>query len=176
MSLSRHPPFLRLRFYPFQPHPIASLAYTHHSNFCNFMRTFPETERGHVFLSFLFASPSRGCHKASCFTPKQRFYAPAYLLPTSRADNGVKLKSATYLLPFLSPSRSVTTRHAHISCFPPLSGSQNALPSESIVCCFTMCHDVSPHNVVYLLSPSTCPFDVLISKTDSVYTNWSKYK
>jgi hypothetical protein len=54
-------------------------------------------------MRLVFASPSK-----SCFLPavtelydlrlSNAFYAPAYSL-RSRANNGVKLKSATYLLP-----------------------------------------------------------------------------
>jgi len=130
-----------------------------------------------MFFFLFFLPPRReAVPRLHDLRPSNAFTLPHTSYSISRAHNGVKHKSATYLLPFLSPSRSVTTRHAHIPWFSPLSCSQNAFPSESIVCCFTMCHDVSPPNVVYLLSLSTCPFDILISKTDPIYTNWSKYK
>lgn len=64
------PPLPHSRFYPFQPHSIAFLAYIHHSNFCNF----------HAYISKTFQRPSEGMFlflierrlKASRCTPTRR--------------------------------------------------------------------------------------------------------
>jgi len=139
--------FLPSQFYPFQTHSIASLAYIPHSKFCNFLSyIFSELSEGMSFLSFFFfpvekLSLAYGS-RASRFTPKQRLLLLPHTFLNSILVLIMALNSKAQHTCYLPISITICN-DMHSSCFC-LSCSQKCFPSESSVCSFTMCHDVSP--------------------------------